>query len=211
MQRGLDVNQEDARSFSEGLAAFEKHVEDNNGDPYVPRGHFTENGFALGAWATKQLVDWRMGHLSVEQQYMLWETKFSPAAHPESREAREITIAIETVLREAQLFPDSRKRAVFRALLTKYHPGHRIRGIEPPFADEVTQFLAGYRVAPSSVCAPNMHPVMIASKRKDKSFSAWLHVRSFVTQSCRRRPEAKRCKKHIHADGAVRLIQFLDA
>lgn len=145
MQRGLDVNQEDARSFSEGLAAFEKHFEDNNGDPYVPRGHFTENGFALGAWTTKQLVDWRMGRLSVEQQYLLWETKFSPAAHPENREAREITMAIETVLREAQLFPDVRKRAVFRALLTKYHPGHRVRGIEPPFADEVTQFLAGYR------------------------------------------------------------------
>ena len=65
-----------------------------------------------------------------------------------------------------------------KALLKKYHPGHRIRGIEaepnrrywtaasafvatlqPPFADEVTQFLAGYRPDPRDLRWFLMQPI----------------------------------------------------
>ena len=53
-ERGLDIEEEDARAFAEGLSEFEQHLKENHGRSYVPPAHFTPSGFPLSAWATKQ-------------------------------------------------------------------------------------------------------------------------------------------------------------
>ncbi|CAJ1332692.1 unnamed protein product [Effrenium voratum] len=113
-QRGLDVEEEGARSFAEGLVEFETYVKDS-GSSYVPSGYFSSSGFPLYAWATKQWADWRRGKLTAEQQYMLDEVGFPPVRHPDDPKAQEYTKTVEAVLRNGAQFPYGRRKHIFAA------------------------------------------------------------------------------------------------
>ena len=147
-ERGLDVEEQDSRSFAKGLAEFEQHVKDKFGNSYVPAAHFTPSGFPLGAWCIKQRADWRRGRLSVERQYMLDAVGFPPVAHPDDPVIREETRAVEVILRNGQLFPLKRRNRIFADLLKRYHPDSMARisrKTNKVCLEEVVQFLAGYR------------------------------------------------------------------
>ncbi|CAJ1401865.1 unnamed protein product [Effrenium voratum] len=144
-QRGLDVEEEGARSFAEGLVEFETYVKDS-GSSYVPSGYFSSSGFPLYAWATKQWADWRRGKLTAEQQYMLDEVGFPPVRHPDDPKAQEYTKTVEAVLRNGAQFPYGRRKHIFATLVRKWHPAVS-RQVLPQATrgSDVLQFLAGYR------------------------------------------------------------------
>jgi len=141
LQGGLSLEEEKDRYFADGLEEFSRHVEDQHGDPHVPKGHFTPSGFPLGAWATAQRAAWRKGRLTVEQQYLLDAATFSPVAHPDNSEAREVTMMIRATLYEHREHSLQDREKCFRRLVVRYHP----TSSRMPHSEEVTMFLAGYR------------------------------------------------------------------
>lgn len=141
LQGGLSFSDEKDRTFAEGLEAFERHVEEQGGDPYVPAGYFTPSGFALGAWADAQRAAWRKGRLGAEQMYLLDAVGFTPVAHPDDPDARAVTLLIEATLRDNQCNTVRAREQCFRKLVLRHHPS-RLRS---KYAEVATQFLAGYR------------------------------------------------------------------
>jgi len=141
MDHGVSFSEEKDRFFAEGLEEFARHLDEQDGDPYVPMGHFTECGFALGAWALAQRAAWRRGRLTAEQQHLLDAVGFGPMAHPANPELRNVTLEIEGRLRDAQGLNIRAREQCFRSLVLKHHPSRS----RTSTAEAATQFLAGYR------------------------------------------------------------------
>merc|ERR1712060_1027155 len=144
MARGCSLEEEDARSFSQGLAEFEKHAKRHVGDTYVPLGYFTPTGFALGAWTVEQSAKWRRNKLNPEQQYMLFTVGFGPALHPDERDARVVTRMLELILRDSTHHSLRRRQKIFRSLVMKYHPTLS-KKYRVDYAEQATQFLESYK------------------------------------------------------------------
>ena len=119
---GLSLAEEAGRTFAEGLEEFERYVQAKDGDPFVPDGHFTQSGFALGSWSLQMRGAWRRDRLSVEQQHLLDAVGFTPVSHPEEKVFREVTMQIEAQLREAQGQQKRAREKTFVALVMKHHP-----------------------------------------------------------------------------------------
>lgn len=134
------IENETERYFEQGCLEFEAHM-DKYQDPYISADHWTDSGFALGAWAVAQRAAWRQGKLDVKHQYLLDDLGFGPVAHPAQEGAREGTMYAESRMRDARGKPLSLRQKVFRAIVHSFHPDF-FDGENGP---QVTQFLAAYR------------------------------------------------------------------
>jgi len=141
LDSGVSLEKENDRTFLEGVRVFENYLQEQNGDPYVPSGYWTESGFALGTWAVSQRAAWKRGELSAEQQHLLYAIGFPPAAHPDDDETRKVTLHIDGILRVAHSKDLYFREKQFRKLVQQNHPSF----CKKPYANAVTHFLAAYR------------------------------------------------------------------